>query len=828
MQSVLAQVGTQFIAWWSPLAVWSAVWPYLLMLMGFSLIVFVHEFGHFAVAKWAGVRVEKFAIGFGRELLGITKGETRYSFNVLPLGGYVKMLGQEDFEDKAKELQFKEDPRSFINKPVGHRMAIVSAGVVMNVLFACLLFMIVFLIGMQAMGTRIAYVEADSPAEQAGMLPGDDIKKINGEKILGFREVYLAVMLAPLHEKIEFEVERNSERHLFLVEPEYQIPEGTRESRRLIVGIGPGATREIRAVGPELESSRSDHPHVGDVIVEIDGIEVTDENVNEVISTLAYAKGDVFVVRKDPNRPDAAPRRVKVDIPPILSIYPTTSDGEAAIHVLGLRPLVRFDTVHPKGRARLAGIEVGDTILNWHDTPFPSKAQIARAVQDSAELDVYFRVQKLNGKIVEGFIRPKRNNRGPATIQAICRSIKKGTNTEGEPLARFADVRPLGHAARAGIAAGDVILSCRGTDNPTMVQVNRTLRTSTGREIPLTIRKADGRIALVRVTPEAPGSIDARYNLVADNMMRVGGIVETIRGRPSPAALAGLEPGVRITAVDGDPVSRWRDLVDAFRHRAGNTVDLAYVDTDDQPRVARFTVPHCIRTQLGVGPEARILSIDGQRTVAVETRRGREEVSVGYRKGTRTILEQLAGRTGVSVEYRANPLADVQTGHIDITDDTVDPWLGRIALTGNIDVLPELKLLKGKNALDAVLIGLHKTYYFILQVYKTMERMIFTRSVGVEQIAGPLGIIDLGGKVARAGLVDFIFFMAIISANLAVINFLPLPIVDGGLMVFLIIEKIKGSPVSLRIQVATQMIGLFLIIGIFLFVTFNDVVRMYG
>jgi regulator of sigma E protease len=109
-----------------------------------------------------------------------------------------------------------------------------------------------------------------------------------------------------------------------------------------------------------------------------------------------------------------------------------------------------------------------------------------------------------------------------------------------------------------------------------------------------------------------------------------------------------------------------------------------------------------------------------------------------------------------------------------------------------------------------------------------MERMIFTRSVGVENISGPLGIIDMGGKVARAGIIDFIFFMAIISANLAVINFLPLPIVDGGLMIFLIIEKIKGSPVSLRVQVATQMIGLFLIIGIFLFVTFNDAMRLWG
>lgn len=145
-------------------AVWSSVWPYLAMIGGFSLIVFVHELGHFAVAKWAGVRVERFAVGFGQELFGFTRGETRYSFNLLPLGGYVKMLGQEDFDDKSEELRFKDDPRSFINKPVGHRMAIVSAGVVMNILFAALAFMIVFLIGMEATPPRIAGIEPDSPA----------------------------------------------------------------------------------------------------------------------------------------------------------------------------------------------------------------------------------------------------------------------------------------------------------------------------------------------------------------------------------------------------------------------------------------------------------------------------------------------------------------------------------------------------------------------------------------------------------------------------------------------------------------------------------------
>ena len=107
MCSLLTESGLDLVAQWAPLVIWGKVWPYLVMLIGFSLIIFV--------------RVETFAIGFGRVLFGFTGGETRYSFNILPLGGYVKMLGQEDFDDKSKELQFKEDPRSFVNKSVGRR-----------------------------------------------------------------------------------------------------------------------------------------------------------------------------------------------------------------------------------------------------------------------------------------------------------------------------------------------------------------------------------------------------------------------------------------------------------------------------------------------------------------------------------------------------------------------------------------------------------------------------------------------------------------------------------------------------------------------------------
>ncbi len=811
------------------LSVWSTAWPYLLMLLGFSVIVFVHELGHFAVAKWAGVRVETFAIGFGREIAGFTRGETRYSFNILPLGGYVKMLGQEDFDDKSNELRFKDDPRSFINKPVGHRMAIVSAGVIMNTLFAGLLFMAVFLIGMQAVAPRVEYIAPDSPAEKAGLLPGDLVRKINGETIREFSEIRMAILLSAPHEPIEFIVERGGEVHSpIYIKPEYQTPETTRDIQRQIVGIQPGVTREIIAVGPEIDTSKPDQPHVGDVLVEVDGVPATDDNASEIFNTLVYSRGDIYVERKDPKHPDAGPLRVRVKIPPVLSLYPSDNQDPASVSVLGLTPLPRFGQVDPRGRTHLAGIGVGDTILRWDDIRYPTMAAVARAVRDHAEWDIPFRVRKPDGRIVDGFVRPKRHKRGAATIGATWKTLDTSARQSDGPNAQFVSVRPGGSASIAGIEPGDLVLQCNEVENPTSASVNREIGGADGLPVALTVRKRDGQVVETVVYPKAPGAIDATFSLVADDLLQTGEIVPEINGQPSPAAEAGIPAGAKITAINDVPVARWRDLIAVFQEGAGTTVQVSYVDSDKEKHVVPFRVPHSMHTLLGVGPEARIVRIDGRETVTMKTPRGSETLSVRYHEGTRAILRELIGKTNVAVEYRENPISPLKTKSVDVTANMVDPWVGRISFSPNINVAEETILLKGENALDAVSIGMHKTYYFIRMVYRTMQRMIFSRSVSVEQMSGPLGIIDIGGQIARTGLVQFLFFLAMISANLAVINFLPLPIVDGGLMVFLIIEKIKGSPVSLRIQVATQMIGLFLIIGAFLFVTYQDAVRLWG
>ncbi len=808
------------------LNLWNGVWPYLMMMAGFSVIVFVHELGHFAVAKWADVRVERFAIGFGRELIGFTRGETRYSFNLLPLGGYVKMLGQEDFDDKGNELKFKEDPRSFASKPVGHRAAIVSAGVIMNVLFAFFLFMIVFLVGMNSTAPRIAFVEPDSPAERAGLLPGDLVKEINGQSIKEFNEIRMAVMLAPKHEPINVIVEREGVDRTVPIRPEYRKPRSTRDVQRQVIGIAPGVTPEILGVGPEIDTSRADRPHVGDKVVEVAGVEVTKANANQIYQMLAYSEEDVVVERKDPKNPDAEPQRVTIKIPPVLSLYPSELGDTSTVSVLGLTPLVRISGVDPRGRAHVAGLKTGDTILSLDDKPYPDPAMIARAIRHNAERDIHFRVRTADQRVRTGFLRPKSHDRGAATLQAVIEAIPDVE--KGEPRTRFGEVRSYGAAAAGGIEPGDVILSINGNDDPSLRTVTKVIGSMSGKPVVVTVKSAAGTVSTKIVTPVVAGAADASFSLVAEDVMQTGRVLQTINGKPSPAATAGVPDSVAIVSVNGERMARWRDLIAAFARHAGGTVDLTYREDRGPEQTVAIPVPHSIRTTLGVGPASRIVTIDGSDTVVIDSKAGGQRVSIGYHEGLRRRLEELVGQKNVPIEYRGSVLGELQTAHIDITEDMVDPWLGRVQFSPNVAWGEEQTLLKGENVIEAVGIGVHKTYYFVLQVLKTMERMIFTRTVGVESMSGPLGIIDIGGKFAQSGFVKFLFFMAIISANLAVINFLPLPIVDGGLMVFLIIEKIKGSPVSLRVQVATQMIGLFLILGAFVFVTYQDALRLWG
>ena len=138
----------------------------------FLMVVVIHELGHFAVAKFVGIRVNEFAIGMGPKLFQRKKGETEYTLRLLPIGGYVKMEGEDESSD---------DPRSFNNVSALSRIGVVVAGAIMNFLLAIIVFAIVsYGIGMPT--NQIQEIIAGSPAQIVGIKEGDTIKSINGQK----------------------------------------------------------------------------------------------------------------------------------------------------------------------------------------------------------------------------------------------------------------------------------------------------------------------------------------------------------------------------------------------------------------------------------------------------------------------------------------------------------------------------------------------------------------------------------------------------------------------------------------------------------------------
>jgi RIP metalloprotease RseP len=143
-------------------------------------------------------------------------------------------------------------------------------------------------------------------------------------------------------------------------------------------------------------------------------------------------------------------------------------------------------------------------------------------------------------------------------------------------------------------------------------------------------------------------------------------------------------------------------------------------------------------------------------------------------------------------------------------------------LSNDLLLEPAIDVRKTTNPLVAAAWGCGETRDAILQVYQTVRAML-SHSISVKQVSGPVGILAVGYKFAEAGTTRLIWFLSIISANLAVMNFLPIPIVDGGLFTFLIIEKIKGSPISPRVQAIAQVVGLAILLSVFLFATYQDV-----
>ena len=274
------------------------IWPFLAII---TPVVFVHELGHYLVARINGVRVEVFCVGFGPELFGFDdKHGTRWRLSALPLGGYVKFAGDADVASSSAESDEPLPHDSFYAKSVGKRSAIAFAGPFANLLLAAAIFAVFFIVvGQRYTPVEIGTVRAGSPAAVAGLEPGDRLVELNGSRVERFEELEFT-LLQSLGEPLTLAVERGGEELQFTITPEIvEVLDAFDRPQQLgDIGVRPFTPASVAQVVTDSPAERGGL-QAGDKIVRIGDAAIESFDHLRTIVERNAATPLAFVVERD-------------------------------------------------------------------------------------------------------------------------------------------------------------------------------------------------------------------------------------------------------------------------------------------------------------------------------------------------------------------------------------------------------------------------------------------------------------------------------------------------------------------------------------------------
>jgi regulator of sigma E protease len=438
----------------------------ILAALGFGFLVLVHELGHFFAAKWMGVRVEAFSIGFGPALKR-KWGQTEYRLSIIPLGGYVKMAGEERKDDAASEPA----PDEFYGKSVGQRSVVFAAGVFMNILFGFIFFIVAYGVGVPVVPAEVGGVVPGSPAWRAGLREGDEIVRV--EHIHGnldFEDVKTSIILADRGERISMRVKRDGfDRHVAIA-PEYN------EERGLMSGGILPPDRPVLAPRERADEARALYEaglRGGDRItqVQVAGRPPVDvERPFDFVAAVESSRGKPVRITFERDGVVREPVEVEPKLP------------EDPSWLVGIRfsASAEVKQVREGSWADIAGIREADRIVAVEKAPVGSALE-ARELLDGAHDRVTNILIERGGK--QRTLTVPAHRRENDTDWALAFG-------EIEPL--VGAVTPGLPASEAGIAPGDRIVAVDGTSVTEAAAISRVLAGSGGRELRVTLRRNGG------------------------------------------------------------------------------------------------------------------------------------------------------------------------------------------------------------------------------------------------------------------------------------------------------------------------------------------------
>jgi regulator of sigma E protease len=468
MSLVSPLVGGTWLEWFAQPANW---WVVFQVAGGLGFVIFVHELGHFLVAKACGVKCEKFFLGFdvgGLKLASFKAGETEYGIGILPLGGYVKMLGQDDNPSAAaSEAQRARlsgdlpaepvagphpawDPRSYPAQSVPKRMAIISAGVIMNVIFAVIMASLAYGIGVREMTCALSSVRTGGAAWRAGLRTGDEIVAIAGRKDPIFTDLRHGVTVGSVAKGIEFTVRRpadGSERTVVL-KPDTDLGAPTigvtsPYSLTLPADISKGLAGAAARAQPALAG--------GDTIRAVDGTPVS--SYAELLAALSAKPGAAVTLTVDRKAPatdgKAGPvTSLSIDLPP----QPRLITGMA------MTPLP-IKAVQEDSPAAAAGIRAGERLSGVDGGPVGDPATLEDRLRSRIGGTVTLTLESADGGSRTVEVRPRAVTWRDDETAGIGSPLSIPSLGLAIPVqATVAAVTPGSPAAEAGIVAGDRIV----------------------------------------------------------------------------------------------------------------------------------------------------------------------------------------------------------------------------------------------------------------------------------------------------------------------------------------------------------------------------------